>query len=105
VTRDSIDRDAAPPRPDPTVLAPAPAAPPTAPPTAPAAATGEHYVVVAGDCLWAIARRRLGARAANADIDAGWRAIYAANRAAIGDDPGLIHPGLALVLPPLAATP
>ncbi len=35
----------------------------------------------------------------------GWRAIYAANRAAIGDDPNLIHLGLTLALPPLDAQP
>jgi resuscitation-promoting factor RpfA len=61
------------------------------------------YVVRAGDCLWRIAARHLGAGATNAAIDAAWRAIYAVNRAAIGDDPNLIHPGLTLTLPPLSA--
>jgi nucleoid-associated protein YgaU len=61
------------------------------------------YVVRAGDCLWRIAARHLGAAATNAAIDAAWRAIYAVNRAAIGDDPNLIHPGLTLTLPPLSA--
>ena len=61
------------------------------------------YVVRSGDCLWRIAARHLGAGATNAAIDAAWRAIYAVNRAAIGDDPNLIHPGLTLTLPPLSA--
>jgi len=61
------------------------------------------YVVRAGDCLWRIAARHLGAGATNAAIDAAWRSIYAVNRAAIGDDPSLIHPGLTLTLPPLSA--
>ena len=64
-----------------------------------------QYVVVAGDCLWDIAARLIGPSASNAAIDRGWRAIYSANRAAIGDDPGLIHPGLVLTIPVLDPTP
>ena len=64
-----------------------------------------QYVVVAGDCLWDIAAQLVGPRASNAAVDRGWRAIYAANRAAIGDDPGLIHPGLVLTIAPLDPTP
>lgn len=63
------------------------------------------YQVVPGDCLWSIASRVLGGHASSSTIDRGWRAIYAANRAAIGDDPNLIHPGLMLSLPSLTATP
>jgi nucleoid-associated protein YgaU len=81
---------------------PAPAA--TTPVPAPSPA-GPTYVVRRGDCLWAIAAGRLGPRADAHAIDAGWRAIYAANRTAIGDDPNLIHIGLALALPPLDAQP
>ena len=91
----------------------APAKPtPTAPTPAPAPADPHHavdssvqYVVVAGDCLWDIAARLIGSGASNAAIDRGWRAIYATNRAAIGDDPGLIHPGLVLTIPALDPTP
>ncbi len=57
-----------------------------------------EYRVVAGDSLWAIAARHLG----DDDpvrVDRYWRAIYAANRAVVGDDPDLIHPGQLLVLP------
>jgi nucleoid-associated protein YgaU len=83
----------------------APAPPPAPPALAAPDAPSDHYVVVAGDCLWSIAARRLGGSAGSAQIDAAWRAIYAANRDAVGDDPGLIHPGLDLVLPSLAPRP
>jgi len=52
--------------------------------------------VVAGDTLWDIATRRLGAGAS-------WPAIYALNRDVIGPDPGVITPGQRLVLPSEAA--
>jgi nucleoid-associated protein YgaU len=105
------------PRPSAPVVAPAPAAPiapvviapaPAPVVTTPVPAPGPvrpSYVVRRGDCLWAIAAERLGPRADAHAIDAGWRAIYAANRAAIGDNPNLIHIGLTLVLPPLDAQP
>ena len=85
----------------------APAVPAPSPPAAVPAA-GERpvrYVVVAGDCLWDIAARLIGPSASNAATDRGWRAIYAANRDAVGDDPSLIHPGLALTIPTLNTTP
>lgn len=62
----------------------------------------EEYIVVPGDCLWAIAARRLGPSATNSAVDSAWREIYDHNRTAVGDDPDLIHPGLVLTLPPLA---
>jgi hypothetical protein len=106
------------PRPAPAVTTPAPVAPvapapapaPTTAPgvTAPApapAGVGSTYVVRRGDCLWSIAAGLLGPRADASAIDAGWRAIYAANRAAIGDDPNLIHIGPTLTLPPPVAQP
>ena len=115
-THESTDARATAPVPDPDVVMP-PAAPrppepdsraaapgAVAPATPPSSPTAVH-VVVPGECLWAIAQARLGPSATNQQIDAGWRAIYAANRAAIGDDPGLIHPGLVLLLPPLVPTP
>jgi nucleoid-associated protein YgaU len=61
------------------------------------------YRVVPGDCLWSIAARVLGSSASSSATDRGWRAIYAANRAAIGENPNLIYPGLLLTLPPLTA--
>jgi len=75
-----------------------------APPT-PAPNPMPRYVVVAGDCLWSIAARVLGPGATNRAIDRGWRQIYDANRASVGDNPSLIHPGLALTLPHLDSTP
>ncbi|AZK97559.1 M23 family metallopeptidase [Streptomyces tsukubensis] len=75
----------------------APAAPTAAvaPAAAPAAAAEKSagsatYIVVAGDHLSKIASER--------DVEGGWQALYADNRAAVGDDPSLIHPGLKLVL-------
>ena len=83
----------------------APTAPATPAPSSASAVTPEHYSVQPGDCLWSIAQRRLPVAATNRDVDAGWRAIYVANRAAIGPDPDLIHVGLDLVLPPLTNLP
>jgi nucleoid-associated protein YgaU len=82
-------------------------APPTAPgPRAPlpeartVARASATYVVVAGDCLWDIARRHLPAGASDAQVAAAWPRWWDANRAAIGADPDLIHPGTRLVVPP-----
>jgi nucleoid-associated protein YgaU len=82
--------------------------PPTAVPAPPpvnAAMPASTYTVRPGDCLWSIAEQVLGRGAAARAVDRGWRAIYAANRDAVGADPNLIHPGLVLVLPPLDPTP
>lgn len=100
-TPDALERRGEPPLPAPVVLAPRPAPPvvPPSPPEIPPPAI--VYRVAPGDCLWSIAARHLGAGATNQLIDRGWRAIYAANRAAVGADPGLIRPGLVLSLPPL----
>ncbi|MFC8510786.1 transglycosylase SLT domain-containing protein [Streptomyces sp. NPDC057411] len=49
-----------------------------------------HYSVVAGDSLSKIARKH--------HVSGGWKKIYRDNRAAVGDDPGLIRPGLKLTL-------
>jgi nucleoid-associated protein YgaU len=53
-----------------------------------------------GDSLWLIAARRLGPDASDEQIAANWPRWYAANRAAIGDDPSLIEPGQVLHAPP-----
>jgi len=105
----------APATPSTSVPAPVPPAPalvmpsdPTAgiEPSAPAPSPArDTYQVVPGDCLWSIAVRVLGGHASLTAIDRGWRAIYAANRAAIGDDPNLIHAGVSLTIPLLAPTP
>jgi hypothetical protein len=68
------------------------AAPPSA---AGAAGRPAGYVVRAGDTLSGIAARLA--------VRGGWIALYAANRPVIGADPGLIRPGMMLVLPGRAA--
>jgi nucleoid-associated protein YgaU len=94
------------PTPPPSTLAP-PAPTPAPAPVAVSSPAPEVpvHVVQRGDCLWSIAASRLGPGADARAIDAGWRRIYAENRAAVGDDPNLIHPGLVLRLPPLDVQP
>jgi nucleoid-associated protein YgaU len=83
-------------------VGPAGATPPTpVPRTAPrwtslAAAT---VVVQPGDSLWRVAERLLGADASDAEVAATTQALHELNRAAIGPDPDLIHPGLHLRTP------
>ena len=72
----------------PDVTPPAPTPPPPGP-TPPPAAPQTVYVVRAGDTLYKIAARFSVTPAA----------LYAANRAAVGANPSLIHPGLRLVIP------
>ena len=63
-------------------------------------AVSSRVVVVApGDSLWSLAAADLPPGAPVDLVDAHWRAIHAANRALIGDDPDLIHPGMRLRLP------
>ena len=54
-----------------------------------------RYVVQPGESLAGIAARFA--------VRGGWPALYAANRAAIGPDPNVIHSGTVVVLPGLAA--
>jgi LysM repeat protein len=61
----------------------------------PGAAALVRYRVVAGDTLAAIA--------AGLGVRGGWPSLYAANRALIGPDPGMIRPGMVLALPGSAA--
>ena len=56
-----------------------------------------RYRVVPGDTLAAIA--------AALAVRGGWPALYAANRRAIGPDPGLIRPGTVLTVPRAAPPP
>lgn len=62
------------------------------------------YVVRRGDSLWAIASRLLGSPD-RPRVDAAWRALYRANRIAVGDDPDLLRPGTALRLPEALTSP
>lgn len=78
---------------------PAPAPAPAradARPVQPAQVPGVH-VVRAGESLWSIAA---SSAPEGSDLDARWRAIWAANRDVVGDDPDLILPGQRLRLPP-----
>ncbi|MEI5523918.1 LysM peptidoglycan-binding domain-containing protein [Streptomyces brasiliscabiei] len=70
----------------------APASVQAAPQSAPAAAKAKPttYTVVSGDTLSSIARKH--------DTKGGWQRLYKDNRAAIGDNPALIRPGLKLEL-------
>ncbi len=63
--------------------------------SAPAPARESHapITVRVGDSLWSIARADLGPQATSGEIDERWRALYAANRSEIGEDPDLITPG------------
>ncbi|HYF73806.1 MAG TPA: hypothetical protein VD864_13340 [Nocardioides sp.] len=61
-------------------------------PLRPAAAAAPSVVVRPGDTLWDLAATHLGEPRR-------WPEIYALNRAAIGADPGLIHPATRLRLP------
>lgn len=58
-----------------------------------------------GDSLWELASQELGAGAAPAEVAAFTAALYATNRARIGDDPDLLLPGTALRLPAPGARP
>jgi hypothetical protein len=55
------------------------------------------HVVRHGASLWSVAA---ATAPPGADVDARWRAIWAANRDVVGDDPDLILPGQRLRLPP-----
>lgn len=79
------------------------AEPPTPAPAAPLP-RGVH-VVVPGDSLFSIAAATLPEDAPPEAVAVRWRAIHALNRAVIGADPDLIHPGQRLALPPRDSPP
>jgi hypothetical protein len=56
-------------------------------------------VVRPGDSLWRLAEQRAGARASPRQVAALVRRTHHRNRAVIGPDPDLLHPGQRLVLP------
>lgn len=84
-------------------------------PTAPEATAPDRpdaVVVQPGDSLWSIAEAALGSGASEQLIAETWPRWHAANRALIGADPHLIHPGQELTVPgddlsgaPLQETP
>lgn len=67
--------------------------------------SGEHrgprVVVQPGDCLWAIAARRLD-RPTPSHVAASWPRWWHRNRGVVGPDPDLIQPGQ-LLRPPVPA--
>lgn len=63
------------------------------------AGTSPEVVVHRGDSLWSIAARHLGHEPSDAEIAREWPRWYAANRAVIGSDPDLLHPGQVLAAP------
>jgi nucleoid-associated protein YgaU len=65
----------------------------------PERAVREALVVRRGDTLWDIAASHLGPDASPAEVAVEWPRWYAANRATIGPDPGLIRPGQRLRAP------
>jgi nucleoid-associated protein YgaU len=102
--RSSPARSAPAPLPSPLLPSSAPAAEgrlpapilPTDTASTPAAHPDKAVVVQPGDSLWRIAARSLGRDATPAATAAAWPSWYAANRAVIGDDPGVLSPGQVL---------
>lgn len=70
--------------------------PPVATSSAVPSTAAEVVLVQPGDSLWAVAADHLPARATDAQIAQAWPSWWAANRAAVGPNPDLIHPGLRL---------
>lgn len=68
-------------------------------PSRPAARARETVRVRTGDSLWLLAARRLGPDAGDAAVAREWPRWYAANRAVVGPDPSLLHPGDVLRVP------
>jgi nucleoid-associated protein YgaU len=62
-------------------------------------ARADVYVVRRDDCLWTITARHLDGPANDRAVAARWPRWYAANRAVIGVDPDVLHPGQHLVVP------
>lgn len=72
----------------------------------PPPASGRSWVLVApGDTLWGLAVETLPAGAGDRWITRRWQHIHALNRAVVGPDPDLIHPGTRLRLPGAPAGP
>ena len=59
----------------------------------------EEVVVLSGDTLWDIARKRLGPSASITDVAVYWPRIHAANREVVGPDPHFLRIGTVLLLP------
>lgn len=64
----------------------------------PSGAAPQAYTIQPGDTLWAIAGRTLQGSPTDAEIDAGWRSLYARNAGVVGPDPDLVRPGQQLLV-------
>lgn len=80
---------------------------PPAPPELdrPAAGREERVVVRRGDTLWDLAAASLPPPRSEARTARAWPRWYAANRAVIGANPHLLHPGQVLHAPPAPPAP
>lgn len=65
---------------------------------------GKTVVVSDEDCLWSIAKSRLGRHATDQQVDREWRRWYQRNRAVIGNNPDLVPTGARLVAPTRGAS-
>lgn len=63
------------------------------------ALTAATVVVQPGDSLWRVAEALVGPGVPDREVAAATRALHRLNRAEIGPDPDLIHPGLHLRVP------
>lgn len=60
---------------------------------------GPTVVVQPGDCLWELARRHAPGATSDLDVARLTRAWHETNRAVIGPDPDVVHPGQVLTVP------
>jgi hypothetical protein len=91
----------------PTRVAPQPEAAGPAPQRTTTPAPAQQVVVQAGDTLWGLAAQALHTSArpvTDARVAQAWPRWWAANRAVIGANPHLLHPGTALTRPGDAAS-
>ena len=85
----------------PTTTSPAPVSEPALDWPVPTPGPAGSVVVRPGDSLWRLAAEHLPSTARRADVAAAWPAWWSANRAVIGPDPDLLHPGQRLAVPPV----
>ena len=100
---------AAPTRTPAATTAPAPVGstggPPSSPPRVTRTAPAPTVTVRHGDTLWSLAREQLradGEPATDRQTAAAWPSWWQTNRALVGEDPDLLHPGTVLRVPPSA---
>ncbi|MGJ9413440.1 LysM peptidoglycan-binding domain-containing protein [Aeromicrobium sp. CF4.19] len=74
------------------------------PSTTPTVRQDEAITVQDGDTLWGLATARLSSNAGDDAVASLVRRIHQANRARIGPDPDIIHPGQRLVVPTSTST-